>query len=216
MVLLVLRGGDTDLSQLPYLYGTAWKETATTDLVVKAVRTAPSMSYSLESRLASSVLRALLCSESQGRVSWHRHGMPAEALSQPGRTGKIMNYATASDAGLRRACFVAFFCPGEDLVGAALAKLAADSRIEDGPMMAKGCLCSCAPRASSDEGKTIKARLMTGNVGLTEWCPPVSQNQKAVHRQPERGSTSISASLELYLRGKMNVDPHPHAKSWLV
>ncbi|CAE7757574.1 cpr-c2 [Symbiodinium microadriaticum] len=31
-------GGDTDLSQLPYLYGTAWKETATTDLVVKAVR----------------------------------------------------------------------------------------------------------------------------------------------------------------------------------
>ena len=30
--------------------------------------------------------------------------------------------------------------PGEDLVGAALAKLAADSRIQHGPMMAKGCV----------------------------------------------------------------------------
>ncbi|CAE7540832.1 cpr-c2 [Symbiodinium natans] len=32
------QGGDADLSQLPFLYGTAWKEAATTDLVVKAVR----------------------------------------------------------------------------------------------------------------------------------------------------------------------------------
>ena len=129
------QGGDADLSQLPFLYGTAWKEAATTDLVVKAVRTGVTSSDAGgQMRLGGINLKCRARAGFRG----------IDTACQP------KHYRNQVAPGLSKYCKGECACnvmhnlldradrtPGEDLVGAALAKLAADPWVDDRVMLAQ-------------------------------------------------------------------------------